>query len=555
VFLIVLDDVNTDALRTQRVQAAARQFIRRFVGSNDIVAVVTTGGSTRAAQEFTSSRPRLIAAVDKFIGRKLRRGESDMERGFRARNTYGTLAGLAQFMEPIRGRRKAVVWFGEGVDYDIGNPFAARDADVVRSAMQDAINAANRADVSFYGIDARGIGAGLDEAIDITGIPDDTNNMSAIMTDVRRAQDSLRSISSDTGGFAIVNENDLNAAFARIIRENSSYYVLGYYASNAKRDGRFRNVQIRVTRPGAIVRARKGYVAPKGRVAVPAASNALEAAMPAPIREALNSPVPVSGLGLRLFAAPFTGTAPKASIAIVLEIDPARLTFVEKDGTFNEQLEVHILAMDADSKLRDGGPSVVPLRLSAASHDAVMRDGFRFTRRLNVPPGRYQIHVAVRETNRGAIGTITQDLDVPDFSKSPLLMSGIALASAWAGRVRTANPDPGFKDVLPGPATATRSFPRGDMLALFSEIYDNETSAPHRVAISTKVLADDGKVMFTADDERNSADLQGKTGGYGYTLQIPLAQFAPGRYVLRVEARTLLAKGGTASRELEFRVQ
>ncbi|MEO8078432.1 MAG: VWA domain-containing protein [Acidobacteriota bacterium] len=553
VLLIVLDDLNTDFRRTPLVQAAARQFVRRYVGSNDIVAVVTTGGSTRAAQEFTSSRPRLIAAVDKFMGRKSPRVDSDAERGFFARNTYTTLKNLAEFLGPIRGRRKSIVWFGEGVSYDIGNPFAARDADTVRAAMQDTIAAANRANVSFYGVDARGIGAGLDEAIEISGIPDDTNSTSAIANEVRRAQDSLRSVSTETGGFAVVNQNDLNAAFAHVIRDNSSYYVLGYYASNDKRDGKFRNLEIRVTRPGVTVRARKGYVSARGKPADPGAG--FDARMPAEIREALSSPVPASDLGLRLFAAPFTGPAPKASVAVVLEIDPAHLKFVEKDGTFNEQLDVHMLALDANSKVQDGGPQVVPLRLSRPNHDAVTRNGFRLTRRLTLPPGKYQLRVAVRESNGGAIGTLSYDLDVPDFSKSPLQMSGIVLASASALRVPTANPDPGLKDVLPGPATAVREFPQNDQLALFAEIYDNQTSVAHRVAIATKVLADDGKVMFTAQDERSSSDLQGKSGGYGYTLNLPLAQLAPGRYVLRVEARTLLSNGGTAARELEFRVR
>jgi hypothetical protein len=277
--------------------------------------------------------------------------------------------------------------------------------------------------------------------------------------------------------------------------------------------------------------------------------------MPAAIREALSSPLPVSDLGFRMFAAPFTGPAPKASVAVVLEIDPAHLKFVEKDGFFSEQLEVHMLAMDSNSKMQDGGPQVVPLRLPAGSHQAVSQNGFRLMRRLTLPPGRYQIRVAVREANGGAIGTLSYDLDVPDFSKSPLQMSGIALASAWAINIPTANPDPGLKDVLPGAPTAIREFPRNDTLALFAEIYDNQTAAPHRVAISTKVLADDGRVMFTAEDERSSSDLQGKKGGYGYTLNLPLSELAPGRYVLRVEARTLLSNGGTAARELEFRVR
>jgi hypothetical protein len=86
-------------------------------------------------------------------------------------------------------------------------------------------------------------------------------------------------------------------------------------------------------------------------------------------------------------------------------------------------------------------------------------------------------------------------------------------------------------------------------------VYDNETRAPHRVAIVTRVVADDGRVLFTAEDERASEELQGRKGGYGYTTTIPLAKLTPGRYVLRVEAQTLLVNGTKASRELEFRIR
>jgi VWFA-related protein len=570
VFLMVLDDLQTDARYGPRVQAAARQFIRRYVGANDIVAVVTTGGATWASQEFTSSKSRLIAAVNKFMGQKLKRattdferpsreqnltrGSSDFESGFRARNTYTTLRNVADYLAAVRGRRKAILWFGQGVDYDIGNPFKSPDADVVRRAMQDVIETASRANVSFYGIDARGLGAGLDESIEISGIPDETNDSTAIQNEVRRGQDSLRSVSSETGGFAVVNQNDLNGAFERIIQENSNYYVLGYYASNDKRDGRFRNVQVRVARPGATVRARKGYTAPKGARPSTAAGKGVEAQMSAEMREALASPIPSRGLGVSMFAAPFVGTAPKSSVALVVEVDPDKLTFVEQGGTFNEDVEIHVLAIDAAGKVQGGGRDVAPLRLHAATHALVVKNGLRVTRRLELPPGRYQIHVGVRDGNGGAIGTIRQDLDLPDFSKEPLLMSGITLTSASASRMLTANPDPGLKDVLPTPPTALREFPRTDTLALFVEVYDNQT-APHRVAINTTVVADDGKVMFTAADERASKELQGQKGGYGITGKIPLGELPPGRYVLRIEARTLLSKGGTAARELEFRVR
>jgi hypothetical protein len=129
------------------------------------------------------------------------------------------------------------------------------------------------------------------------------------------------------------------------------------------------------------------------------------------------------------------------------------------------------------------------------------------------------------------------------------------LTSDSATRVPTANPDPGLKDVLPAPATALRAFPPSDTLSIFAEVYDNQNSTAHRVAITSTVLADDGRVMFTAADERSSADLQGKKGGYGYQRQIPLTQFAPGRYVLRIEARNLSSNTIRTAREVEFRVR
>jgi hypothetical protein len=134
-------------------------------------------------------------------------------------------------------------------------------------------------------------------------------------------------------------------------------------------------------------------------------------------------------------------------------------------------------------------------------------------------------------------------------------MSGLTLTSDSAARMLTANPDPDFKDVLPASPTAIRDFPSSDTLALFAEVYDNETRAPHRVAIVTRVVADDGRVLFTAEDERASQELQGSKGGYGYTTTIPLAKLTPGRYVLRVEAQTLLVNGSKASREVEFRIR
>ncbi len=154
VFLMVLDDLQTDSARTMLVRAAARQFIRRSVGANDMVAIVTTGGNASAGQEFTSSRPRLLAAVEKFIGhvddddyyrRDGRRdGIGDGAASRRATPTPRSATSPTTWPR-VRGRRKAIVWFGEGIDYNIDNDFSRTGRQTIRAAMQDTIAAATRA--------------------------------------------------------------------------------------------------------------------------------------------------------------------------------------------------------------------------------------------------------------------------------------------------------------------------------------------------------------------------------------------------------------------------
>ena len=563
VILLVLDDLQVDFRRTGIVRAAAKQFVRRFVGVNDLVAVVSTGGRSSGGQDFTNSQSRLLAAIDRFAGQKPRRPTNPadklaiLEQVTKAENSLRTLGASAEFLSSVRGRRKAVVWFAEGVDYDIENPMNTY-APEVRDEMRATIAAATRAGVSFYAVDARGVGAGLDEAIDLGQIDLDfqgQGGMPGVMNDVRRAQDFLRTMSSETGGFAVVNQNNLNAAFAKIIQENSSYYLLGYYPTNDKRDGKFRKVLVRVTRPGLQIKYRNGYTAPKGK-AVSRETTPSAASAPPDMRAALASPLPVTGLGLRVFAAPFAGPAKKASVAIIVELDPARLRFEPTgSGGFTEDIELIILPVNAAGKPLEGTRDKAPLRLNERSLELARSQGLRMTRRLDLSPGRYQLRVAAKASNGNAVGSLAYDIEVPDFSKPSLAMSGIAVMANAAARILTPPPVKEFNDVLPVAATALRDFPAGDILSLFTEIYDNRAGTPHAVEIRTTVTADDGKVVFTAADQRRSEEIQGKAGGFGHTVKVPLAGYRPGRYVLRIEAKSQLSDGGSAARELEFRIR
>ncbi|MGE0446987.1 MAG: hypothetical protein AB7P99_17300, partial [Vicinamibacterales bacterium] len=118
-------------------------------------------------------------------------------------------------------------------------------------------------------------------------------------------------------------------------------------------------------------------------------------------------------------------------------------------------------------------------------------------------------------------------------------MSGVALSSASMARTVTIPGKTSLDQLLPGPLTATREFPRGDQLAIFAEFYENLRNVPpHKVDISVTIRSDDGRVVYTDEEERDSTELQGGAGGYGYSNILPTADLAPGLYVVHVEARS-----------------
>ena len=276
------------------------------------------------------------------------------------------------------------------------------------------------------------------------------------------------------------------------------------------------------------------------------------------LRDALDSPVAISGLTVSVSPVTLRGAAGKVAVVMSIEVDGRALTFTTTpQGTFSDDIELTSFATDVSGKVKDGSHDELKLNLKPQTHALVSKDAFRLVRRLQVPPGRYQLRVGVREGG-GRVGTVVYDLEAPDFSKAPLTMSGIAIASGSTSGMPTTTPDPSvteFKDVLPAPPTPTRDFPRNDTLAVFAEIYDNVGKTPHRVELTTTILADDGHEVKKTSDERKSDELHGPGGGYGYATQIPLTGLTPGRYVLRIAARHTLGTGDPVSRDVEFRVK
>jgi VWFA-related protein len=610
VYIIVLDDLNVAPMRTAIVRRHARDFVERHFGPRDLAAVVVTSGRRDAGQEFTSDPALLLRAIDHFFGQRLQPAEmqriddyytnqllaganetvlrdgdpaqqttvlnpitrnqsfdpSNLERGQRAVGVLNTIESLSEFLEGVRGRRKALLWFSEGIDYPMADVFSSQSGNEILRATRDAVNAAARANVNVYALDPRGLIGMTTDVIDNmkSGAPDTMgtdpskpvgtpfSGTQALLGEMRLTQDSLRTLAEGTGGFAAVDTNSFAEAFERITDANSRYYLLGYAPPAHPRDGRFHRIEVRTKRPGLTVVARRGYPAASGKTATERKQDALErwardrrsggANDTSPeLRAALNSAVQQSGLTLSVQAAPFKGTAKDASVALTIELDGAPLEFAQQpNGLFSDALEVSFFALNEDARAQRGTRAALNLAIRPDTYQRVKTHGVRLNSRTTMSAGRYQLRVGARNPASGRTGTVFYDVVVPDFAREPLMMSGLLVSSVSGAPAEVLTPqrDPDAEKLLGAAATSRRVFSQTETLAWLAEIYDNVAKQPRQFDVSARVIDQAGKDVFASRDVlRNGDSGAPKWLTFGYTGRIPLKDLSPGRYLLRIEAR------------------
>lgn len=547
IYLLVLDDRNIAPENIARARAAARLFLERYFQEGDQAAVTFASGR-EDGQEFTPSRTRLLEAVERLL--------VPANRMVRARpqSSIARLETLAAYLGTVAGRRKALLFFSEGIRNEVfvsagassgmsplfgaDTPgMRAANADVLLDEVRRAVAAAVRANVVIYPIDPQGLPAPTDlQSVETaTGVAD-----AGLAAGVRAAaggqsgrssgpvgrldlsaQNSLRWLALDTGGTAIVNRNEFGGAFERIVRETSGYYLLSYRPSNARRAGRFRRIQVRVTRPSVNVRARSGYVEPLGRERAPTvASN--DARLVAAAAQAAARAIPLPGLPLRMAVAA-NKNAQGAVLVMSIEIDTRDVSFQVDDDQGSAKLQLVMVVTDAlGSVVSTQMPSAV-LRVPVDKLVAARTEGFRFVVQAQVPQGRFQVRVGGAVGDR--VGSVVGDIEI-GISAGPLSMGRITLASAALNSRPTAAMPPVARGAwIP---TAERSFASGDTLAVAGEVYLGDTvTGP--VSVEVTLTATNGDVSARSTQAVSGDAVR------SYTMVIPLA-VSPGIYTLTVAA-------------------
>lgn len=298
IILIFIDDLHIEFKLTSRMRQLMKKISDQLIHEGDLFGVVSTGYSS-IAQDMTYDRKRIPEIISKISGAGLKpadlvraanTADGPAEVKYRANTAFSTAYDVLKNFSQITNRRKVFIYMSSGYDFnpfpdarkrfdaqqnsrggstDLGqtdpnavdpsllsNPFEEQNnefhqADLVRE-LAELTRQANRANVTIYTVDPRGLTGGPD--LDETDV-----STSEYLDNVRTSQDTLRVIAELTGGFPVVNQNDFDKALKRIDAEASDYYVLGYYSNNPDPLKRRRAVEIRVNRPGVELTYTKEY--------------------------------------------------------------------------------------------------------------------------------------------------------------------------------------------------------------------------------------------------------------------------------------------------------
>jgi len=511
------------------VPNAARQIARGVIerlGPNDLAAVVFTFGGK--AQNFTTDRRQLIAAADSFapkatfdagrmtaaapnsrmpqLGPPLTGAPLGCQMPGGGRNCLTTtLKNVAAALEHTPVGRKTVVLISSGVPYKftMENLDAPNDLDDLRRTFSQL----QRANINVYPFDPRGL------------------TSEGIISD---RIDSLRMFADHTGGRATVATNTPWEHVAQVFLENSSYYLLGIRPAGGTSNG-FRRVTIKVGQPGAEVRSRAGYF-----VAAPARATAKEP--PTELEKAFAGALPSGTLPVDVTVAPFAAADAKQSVVVVT----TGIRRPVRETTAVEKLDVRTAAFPVgEAKERAAHRQAVEITLRP---HATGERRFEVYSRLALKPGRYEIRSAAEAP--GSAGGVFTQLEVPDFSKARLSLSGLVLGFARHGTKDE------LADLLPIVPTAARAFPRSGQIAAFVRVYQGGRDAPVPVQMrlrivdaATQSVVDESMVLEPARfGPRRAADCP---------FQLPLSKLGEGEYLLTIEAA---AGKNSARREVRFGV-
>jgi VWFA-related protein len=542
-----------------RALSAAQKFVRSQMTPADLVSILRySGGSVDVLQDFTADRNRLLSILETLIvgegqgsaesvddassadtGAAF--GQDDSE--FNVFNTDRQLSALqtAARMLGELNEKKSLIYFASGLRLNgVDN----------EAQLQATVDAAIRAGVSFWPIDARGLVAQAPLGDATQGSPGNAGMYSgaaalATTTNLQQSQDTLFSLAGDTGGKALLDYNDLTKGIVQAQQSITNYYILEYYTTNTALNGRFRHVKISLNPDlSAKLDYRQGYYAGKEFSKFTTVDKERQ------LEDALMLGDPITELTIAIEINYFQLNRAEYFVPIVVKIPGRELALAKRGGA------EHTL-IDFVGEIKDvyGGTTVtnvrdnVNIKLSDSTASELAKQPIEYEAGFTLLPGKYMIKFLARDDETGRIGTYQTTFVIPNLNKeekripiSSVVLSGqrVDLKNAIYNAAKAKDQD---KEAIVNPLvqdgkklipSVTRVFSRGRDFYVYLQAYQQGSAAAAKPLVAFVSFYQGQTKVF---ETRPMAVTPGSTSRLGttpLTFSIGLNQLPAGQYDCQV---------------------
>jgi VWFA-related protein len=472
-FAVFMDDYHLGRYPQEMLplRKGLTDFLGTMLGPLDLVTVMNPI-TPLSALEWTRDKAKLVRAIrtyegrnDNFIGRSALEESQGLSRNiFRVRSqvVITALQALVMHLSGLREGRKTLLVVSQGIPlmFDVS----------LEPEFQALLREANRGNVIIHTMDPRGLGQGT------------------------IVHNTLYRLASETGGQSIVNTNDLSKGLAKVVRDASHHYLIGYAPTRELNDGKFHKIAVKVKRKGARTVARRGYWAPS--------PEEMNTVAPAPLEPAVSSALTnLQSRRENRVAHVETGFAPGSNGAVRLSA-----TWRPVPG-FKDRPE----RLKVDVRDERGGPI-------AEAEDALGSEGTGVVH-VEVPAGAVLVRFSAASASGDVVDRWELPVTVPDLSGATL-----AVATPVFVRARTTAAFQALRRGEAGTPSPDREFRPTDLIVVRTSIADSGATP---VEVAAQVLTREGKALAT---------LPATSSGGQYQVDLPLRSLALGEYVLRFTA-------------------
>jgi VWFA-related protein len=556
--MVMFFDMTSMPIQDQmRAQAAALKFLNTQMTASDLMAIMTFASDIKVVEDFTDDRDALTQDIKKLVigeGQGLDETVSDDSASdtgaafqqddteFNIFNTDRQLSALESAVKMLASlnEKKALVYFASGM---------TRNGLDNQAQLQATINAAIRSNVSFYPIDARGLVASAPLGDATQSSPGGQamysgSSARAVTGNFQGQQETLYTLASDTGGKALLDNNDLSMGIVQAQKDISSYYIIGYYSANEALDGRFRRVKIALKDKDTAARVakldyRQGYYASKEFGKLNTTDKERQLA------EALMLGDPVTDIDIAVEIDYFRLAHDRYFVPVVAKIPGSELELARHGGAESTRIDFIGQVKDSAGKIVQNVRDTAEVKLKGQTATDLAKHPLEYDTGFTLAPGKYNLKFLARENETGKMGTYEINFAIPDLTADQKLLpiSSVILSSQRIAldaavfsaekdkKLLAANPlvEAGQKLV----PSVTRVFNKNQEMYIYLEAYEPAATATEPIIASVAFYRGKTKAFESAPLEI-SQGLNEKSKALPVRFSLPLGKLQPGRYTCQV---------------------